>query len=52
MAVVDVGTGRVTDVATGSPDVPVVAFTAAADGSALYLVRDRSRSDVWLLRLR
>jgi hypothetical protein len=52
VAFVEVGSGRVADVDAGHPKDPVVALAAAADGSALYLVRDRTRTEVWLMTLR
>jgi len=51
VALLDRETGRTHEVAVPLEGPPVVAFCAAPDGSALYLVRERSASDVWLMRI-
>ena len=50
VALLDLGTREVHDVLPIGPENAVVALAAAQDGTALYVVRERSRADVWLMR--
>ncbi|MBK6407667.1 MAG: hypothetical protein IPF66_23195 [Holophagales bacterium] len=50
VALLDRASGKTFDVLPQDSEPPSVAFAAAPDGSALYLVRERSHSDIWLMR--
>lgn len=52
LALLDVASRRWNDILPYRDDAAVIAFAAAPDGSALYVVRERSRADIWLMRLR
>ncbi|MFN7990414.1 MAG: protein kinase [Thermoanaerobaculia bacterium] len=52
LAFLDAATRRWNDVLPRPGEPGVIAFAAAPDGSALYVVRERSRTDVWLMRFR
>ncbi|HMM33665.1 MAG TPA: hypothetical protein PKA62_02895 [Thermoanaerobaculia bacterium] len=51
LAFLDLGTRRIHDLPPEGAGSSLVSFTAAPDGSALYLVRERSRNDIWLMRM-
>lgn len=51
VAFLDLGTRQEHDLHPAGADISIVAFAAAPDGSALYLVRERSRNDIWLMRM-
>ncbi len=51
VALLDLGTREVHDVLPIGRENAVVALAAAPDGTALYVVRERSRADIWLMRL-
>lgn len=50
VSLLDRASGKAFDVLPQDSEPSVVAFAAAPDGSALYLVRERSRSDIWLMK--
>ena len=52
IALLDVATRRWSVVLPKPGEAGVIAFAAAPDGSALYVVRERSRTDIWLMRVR
>ena len=52
IAFLDVGSRVFREVLPREEEPGVVSFAAAPDGSVLYLVREKSRSDVWLMRVR
>ncbi len=51
VAFLDLDTRQTHELLPAGADISVVAFAAAPDGSALYLVRERSRNDIWLVRM-
>ena len=51
LAFLDFGTRRIHDLRPEGAGSSIVSFTADPDGSALYLVRERSRNDIWLMRM-
>jgi Tol biopolymer transport system component len=52
LALVDLDDGALRSVLEERADVPAVAFDLAPDGSALYVVRERSRRQVWIGKMR
>lgn len=52
LLLVELDGGATRPVLEDRPDVPVVAFDVAPDGSALYVVRERSRRQVWIGMMR
>lgn len=51
VAFLDLETRQTHELEPAGSDSSIVAFAAAFDGSALYLVRERSRNDIWLMRM-
>ena len=51
VALIDLEGGGTRRVLPPEPETPVVAFQLAPDGSALFLVRERTRLQVWIGRL-
>jgi eukaryotic-like serine/threonine-protein kinase len=51
VAFLDLDTRQTHELQPAGADISIVSIAAAPDGSALYLVRERSRNDIWLMRM-
>jgi Tol biopolymer transport system component len=51
VALLDLETRQTHELHPAGADISIVSIAAAPDGSALYLVRERSRNDIWLMRM-